>query len=368
MTTAIATTPTLEAQPLSLALDATAVTALAQSIDVRSPLTVAGFGQEIGRTAAGYADALLAEARASDIDDMGTQLNVVVAAAQSFNLDALDHGWARLPVIGPLVASLLRTKDRALSHFASLEGQIDMLIANIATTQSRLAERAATLDAIYVGVEKEHDELALHARAAEQRLCVLEVELAELRSTAEGPAASELAEAMAASMAALSKRVGDLSVLQHAALQTLPMIRMVQANNLVLIEKFATVQNLTVPAWKRAFLMALALHEQKGAVALANSIDDATNHFMRRNAEILRENAVATAKANQRMVIDVETLRDVHENVVQTLIEVRRANDEGAAKRGQAIAELGKLRLEMQNGLAAMPTMPSAQPGRLAAA
>jgi uncharacterized protein YaaN involved in tellurite resistance len=226
-------------------------------------------------------------------------------------LDALDHSWARLPIIGPLFASVLRTKDRALSHFASLEGQIDALIANIATTQSRLVERAATLDTMYVGVEQEHAELALHARAAEERLGALEVELAELRTAAEGPEATEIIAAMAASVAALSKRVGDLSVLQHAALQTLPMIRMVQANNMVLVEKFATVQNLTVPAWKRAFMMALALHEQKGAVALANSIDDATNHFMRRNAEILRENAVETAKANQRMVIDVETLRHV---------------------------------------------------------
>ncbi len=346
----------------SPAVDLVQARELAAQIDVKSPLTVANFGAAIGKTAGNYADELLQQARSSDLDDMGSKLNEVVVAAQSFDLDALDSKWTRLPVIGGLIGTIARTKARAMANFSSLEGQIEKLVTDIASAQVRLAHRAQTLDTMYKGVAEEHVQLALHARAAEIRLEELDTDLQTLRGSAKSPLEAELLASMEASTAALSKRLGDLSVLQHSALQTLPMIRMIQTNNLVLIEKFQTIQNLTVPAWKRAFMMALALHEQKDAVALANNIDDATNYFMRRNSEILHENAVATARANQRLVIDVETLRQVHENVVKTLTDVRKANLEGQAQRQQALTELVRLRADMQAGMISAPATAAALP------
>jgi uncharacterized protein YaaN involved in tellurite resistance len=130
------------------------------------------------------------------------------------------------------------------------------------------------------------------------------------------------------------------------------MVRMMQASNIVLLEKFETIQRLTLPAWKRTFVLALALNEQRDAVRLAGNIDDATNYFMRRNSEILHENAVETAKANQRLIIDVDTLRTVHDNVVKTLIDVRVAHEEGAQQRSEALAELARLRSDMAGSLA----------------
>ncbi len=106
-------------------------------------------------------------------------------------------------------------------------------------------------------------------------------------------------------------------------MQMLPMVRIIQSNNIALVDKFKTIRQLTLPAWKRAFVMALTLDEQKNAVELANTIDDATNSLMKRNAELLHQNSVATAKANQRLVVDVETLKHVHEEILQTLADVR---------------------------------------------
>jgi uncharacterized protein YaaN involved in tellurite resistance len=343
----------------SPSVDLTRARELAAQIDIKSPLTVTNFGAEIGKAAGNYADELLQQARSNDLDDMGSKLNEVVVAAQSFDLDAFDSKWTRMPLIGGLIGSIARTKARTMANFSSLEGQIEKLVGDIASAQIRLAHRAQTLDTMYKGVEEEHFQLALHASAAAIRLQELNDELQSLRLSASSPMEVELLASMEASASTLSKRVGDLSVLQHSALQTLPMIRMIQANNLVLIEKFQTIQNLTVPAWKRAFMMALALHEQKDAVALANNIDDATNYFMRRNSEILHENAVATARANQRLVVDVETLRLVHENVIKTLTDVRKANLDGQVQREQALTELVKLRADMQRSLVTPQTPPS---------
>ena len=333
-------------------IDELEANALAATIDVRSPLGVAGFGQEIGKTTSGYADQLLGQARAGDLDDMGGKLTEIVVAAQSFDLSSFDSKWARAPIVGGLVRQFVLTKEKAVARFASLEDQVEKLVANIEGTLDRLHARADSLETMYEGIADEHRVLALHVRAAELRIDALDREIEAARALASDLAAVETISALEGSRQALSKRIGDLSVLQHSALQTLPMIRMMQANNVVLLEKFQTIQRLTLPAWKRTFVLALALNEQRDAVKLANNIDDATNYFMKRNSEILHENTVSTARANQRLVVDVETLRVVHDNVVKTLIDVRAANEDGAAQRKAALADLAQLRQEMASGLA----------------
>jgi uncharacterized protein YaaN involved in tellurite resistance len=213
---------------------------------------------------------------------------------------------------------------------------------------------------MHTGVCEEHRGLELHMRAAQLRLTQVEGELATLRAdgTAEAMATATMAEA---SRNALEKRVADFAALRHSAFQTLPMIRIMQANNLALVEKFQTIQRLTLPAWKRSFTMAVALNEQRDAVKLADSIDDATNHFMRRNAELLHDNSIATAKANQRLAIDIDTLREVHAQVLETLDDVRGIHAEGAKARAGALVELERLRSEMAASFNAR-SRPSASP------
>ena len=301
---------------------------LADAIDLGSLSSVSAFGADVGRRTAEYADVLLDKARAADLDETGAKLNEVLATAQAFDLSAFDNRWARAPVVGGLFRAFAMSRQRAVARFASVQTQVDKLVASIESTGRRLAARAADLEAMHAGVTEEQRELDRHVRAGRLRL------------------AESADEGREGARAVLDKRVADLAVLSHSAGQSLPMIRVMQANNLLLLDKFHTLQRLTVPAWKRAFLLALALHEQRDAVQLANGIDDATNFFLRRNAELLHTSAVETAKANQRLVVDVDTLREVHGQVLRTLAEVRQVHIQGAKDRVETLAELDRLRLE----------------------
>ena len=135
----------------------------------------------------------------------------------------------------------------------------------------------------------------------------------------------------------------DLRTLQQSALQTLPMIRIIQSNNLMLVDKFYAIKNITLPAWKNQISLALSLNEQKNSVELANTIDDATNELLRRNAELLHDNSVKTAKANQRAVIDVETLEHVQNTLIKTVNDVIQIQKEGMQQRVQATEKLKSL-------------------------
>ena len=164
--------------------------------------------------------------------------------------------------------------------------------------QAGLALRVETLEQAFESVKQEHALLGAHVSAGEIGLQSLGKKLAHMNSMAQSdPVLAQEAQDLKDALAALEKRVADMRILQHAALQQLPMIRMVQANNRMLIEKFYTIKELTVPAWKRQFALALSLNEQNQAVQLANTIDDATNEFLRENARLLKNNTISTRQS-----------------------------------------------------------------------
>ena len=111
----------------------------------------------------------------------------------------------------------------------------------------------------------------------------------------------------------------------------------------MLVDKFYAIKNITLPAWKNQISLAISLQEQQNSVQLAKAIDDTTNDLLRRNAELLHQNSVDTAKANQRSVIDVETLEHVQNTLIKTVNDVIQIQKEGMQKRAEATVRLRAL-------------------------
>ena len=327
------------------------VVRLASTIDFYSPLSIQEFGSEVAERTAQYTNEILQQAHTTDLDQTGDRLTEIVIAAQKFDLDSLQGTVSSIPVVGKLLKHFARSKEKAIARFESVKAQVDKLVAQVESAAELLNRRSRDYQAMYEGVREEHVLLGRHVQAIEVRLAELEAEISKLDSPDSGLEASERAAVLESSRQQLSKRADDLRVLQHSAMQMLPMVRIIQSNSLSLIDKLMTIRQLTLPAWKRTFMLALTLEEHKNAVELATTIDDATNMMMRRNAELLHQNSIETAKANQRMVIDVDTLREVHETILRTLWDVRNEHQQGAAERRRAIAELDRLRAEMSDGV-----------------
>ena len=330
------------------------VARLAATIDFYSPISIQEFGSEVAERSAHYVDDILVKARAIDLDKTGEQLNQIVAAAKAFDLNSFDNPLTKKPVIGGLVKRFAMSKERAVARFENVKTQVDKLVGQVESTADLLNRRNRDFQAMYEGVREEYGLLSQHVEAIALRLADLEAELSGLDLSGDDLDVRERAAVLEASRNQLTKRADDMRVLQHAAMQMLPTVRIIQSNNLALVDKFQTIRQLTLPAWKRTFMLALTLDEQKSAVELASTIDDATNAMMRRNAELLHQNSVETARANQRLVIDADTLREVHEKILLTLAEVRREHEEGAGRRREAIGELGRLRAEMAEAVKAV--------------
>jgi len=319
-----------------------------------TPTSLMGFGKDVANKTTEFSTQLLDQVRNRDLDATGQTLGEVVRIARTLNLGKLG-ARSKLPIVGPLIDRMRASKGELVQKFSSTNQQIEHLMRDVTRQQDDLGKRVKDFDRMHEIVLDERRELGIHVAAGRLRLAALEADRRALEG-AEDPQSRTRRSELDNAMRLLDKRVGDLALLQHAADQSLPTIRMIQANAILLIEKFGAVRDITIPAWKRGFAIQLSLEEQKNAVELATAIDDATNEMMRNNARLLHENSVATAKANQRGVIDMETLQYVHDQLIQTVEDVRAIHREGIEKRRQAEADLVRMREDVHKRLAA-PTV-----------
>lgn len=340
--------------------DAQEILQVAAIIQPHDPATVADFGQAVSMHAAGYSDGLLDQVRNSDLDETGAKLSQVVQVARSLNVGPLSDNRSRLPVIGPLIDRFRLRAQNVRGKFDSTRQQIESLLAEVDTTSGNIRARTSALDEMFTAVSEEHRVLGIHVAAGRLRLSQLRTEADAIRGTVgNNPARLQELADLDAMNAALDKRIGDLQALQHSAMQALPMIRMIQASNRMLVDKFHTIRAITVPAWKREFMLSLTLNEQKNAVQLANTIDDTTNDLLKRNADLLHRNSVETARANQRLVIDVDTLKSVQQTLIKTVEDVLRIQHDGAQQRQQAAKEIEAMRVGLRSTLGRKPVSAS---------
>lgn len=325
---------------------------VASSINASNPLSVAEFGRDVSEHTSAYSDELLAQVRNRDLEEAGTKLTQVVTTARSLNLSGLSDQRSRLPVIGPLIDRIKGRSNNFMAEFESTSTQMERLVNEVAQTQDGLRSRINALEHMFGSVRDEHRMLGIHIAAGKRRLVELREEAETLRQNLNNdPTKVQGLSDLEALISNLDKRVGDLMALQQAAIQSLPTIRMIQANNQMLVDKFHTIQQITLPAWKKQFTLRLTLNEQRNAVELAENIDNATNELLVSNAKLLHKNSVETAKANQRLVIDIDALQAVQNTLIQTVEDVIRIQKEGVANRQQAEKQIQDMRIDLQRRL-----------------
>ncbi|WP_180145182.1 toxic anion resistance protein [Acinetobacter sp. YH12052] len=305
--------------------------------------SVAEYGKNIATKTSTYTDELLNLVQNKDLDATGQKLNQVVQVAQQLNTTSILNKSKSSGFFGGLLSKFKGAKQSFDQHFNTTKEQIDALVKEIETSQNGLKARVNTLDKMFEGVQDEYKQLGVYIAAGKLKEQEIQQEIARLTTQVQDQTTTQKVYDLNHLANNLEKRVSDLQILQQSAMQTLPMIRIIQSNNLMLVDKFYAIKNITLPAWKNQISLAISLQEQKNSVQLANSIDDATNDLLKRNADLLHQNSVDTAKANQRSVIDIDTLEHVQNTLIKTVNDVIQIQKEGVQKREEATTRIRAL-------------------------
>ncbi|MCR5834231.1 MAG: toxic anion resistance protein [Selenomonadaceae bacterium] len=317
------------------------VQSIKEGIDLTNTNTALSFGAPAQKEIAQFSDSILTKVRTKDSGEVGPLLNDLVSKVKGFDVTKKkDSFFSNLPIIG----SLIDKAEDMMQGYEKLSTQVEKIQAGLENAKLKMMEDLAMFDTLYKKNLTYFKELQLYIRAGEEKLDEMRtVTLPKLRvqaSESGDPMAVQVVNDFEQSVDRFEKKVHDLKLSKTLAIQTAPQIRLIQNNDRILVDRVQSAIYHTIPLWKNQMVIALGLSHQKETIELQRAVTDATNDLLRRNAEMLKQNSIDTAKANERGIVDIETVKKVNEDLISTIEETLRIQSEGRQKRQAAEKEL----------------------------
>ncbi len=324
------------------------VDAFAKQIDVSNTATVLQYGAGAQKKMADFSESALERVRTQDLGEAGDLIAGVVVELKSFDADEEKGLFGFFKKQANKVTALKARYDKA-------EANVNKIVGALENHQMALMKDAAMLDKLYELNLTYFKELTMYLLAGKKRLAeVREGELAEAVARAKASGRTEDAEAaqkLEASCNRFEKKLSDLDLTRMIAMQTAPQIRLVQNNEMLMVEKIQTTLVNTIPLWKSQMVLALGIANNEAALRAQSTVTDMTNELLKKNAEKLHQSTVEVARESERGIVDIETLRATNENLIQTFDEVMQIQAEGRQKRAEAEQEIRRMEAELKNKL-----------------
>lgn len=341
--------PSLTLEALS-AEERKAVLDFVDKIDVEDSRVVLSYGAAAQQQISAFSDKVLENVRTKDTNEVGDMLSKLVAEIKGFDVDDEKKGglfgWLKKSS-----SSVVEMKAR----YDKVEVNVDTIVTALRGHQEQLLKDITMLDEMYALNQKYFRELTLYIVAGEERLKTLrEQELPPLIAHAKetGDAAdAQRANDFAAMIDRFEKKIHDLKLSRMVSIQMGPQVRLMQNNDTILSEKIQSTIVNTIPLWKSQMVIALGMAHAQGALKAQQAVTDVTNDLLKKNAELLKTGTIETAKAAERGIIDIETVRAANVALIDTITEVQRIQTEGANARAQAQQELNRLEKELKDKL-----------------
>ena len=248
-----------------------------------------------------------------------------------------------------------RSVQELMTKYQKLSTQIDRIGIQLEHSKRGLIEDVHMLDKLYDQNKAYFQALNVYIAAAEiKRDEILNETIPALRQKAEASSdqmAYQEVNDMAQFLDRLEKRLYDLQLSRQITIQSAPQIRMIQQTNQTLAEKIQSSIMTSIPLWKNQIAIALTLNRQLKAVEAQKQVTKTTNDLLLKNSEMLKMNSIETAKENERGIVEIETLKQTQENLLQTIEETLRIQSDGRVKRKAAEVEIARMEEQLKQRL-----------------
>ncbi|WP_414039478.1 toxic anion resistance protein [Acidithiobacillus sp. M4-SHS-6] len=323
---------------------------LAGTLNEKSMDSIFDFGRDSGSSLAQTQEAFsqVRTLHTGDLDVAGKKMEMVLSLTRKYKVHAAENR-SRIPVVGRAVDYAKGFLFKTVNRMEAVGTQVDALSGELSSIQDSLRRQTTDFEQTFAQIQKEAHELGLHIAAGKLKQQQLEGRINELvAENSNNPLVQQELADIRNFVSRLDIRIGQFVAAQHSAFQTLAEIRLIQGNSQVVVERYYTIRDIVLPAWRRQLALRNGLNLQSTAIQIADAIDDTTQTLWVENAAILRKNVVESAKANQRLSIKHSTLRKVQDEIFAATREVVAANKEGANKRHSEEMEIPRMREEFR--------------------
>lgn len=314
---------------------------------------ITDYGKEVQDQMSRFTDEVIGNVKSKEVGEIGDTLQSLVTSLNSADPEKLSGD--KKPKIFRLFKKIKDSVFEMTAKYQEVSAQIGKIATKLENQENDLLKNNDMLDEMYTANQKYFQQLNTLIVGGQIRREELNKEMAALQANVDAGNADQMdvqnLQDMKAQADRLDHRLSDLMLTREITIQQAPQIRLIQNNNSVLSEKIHSSITTAIPLWKNQVAIALSLLSQKDAVKAQDAVANTTNELLKKNSEMLHESTVDVAKASQRGLVDVDTLKETQENLISTIQEVMQIQSEGTQKRQAIEGELAQMEDHLKTAL-----------------
>lgn len=323
-----------------------------KEIDIGNSQLVLEYGAGVQKKMSDFSDSTLSVIRTKDLGEVGDMISNLVVELKGFDASDEDKGILGFFKRGSKKTQLMR------ANYDKAENNVNFIVKSLENQQVTLMKDISTLDQMYDLNKNYYKEVSMYILAGKKKLA--DIKNKELPALSEKARLSGLQEDaqnlndLNNQIDRFEKKLHDLDLSRMISIQTAPQIRMVQNNNILMVEKIQSTIVNTIPLWKNQMVLALGVSHSNEAIRAQREVSNITNELLKKNADNLKMASIETAKESERGIVDIESLKHTNEALISSLDEVMKIQVESRAKRKEAENEIARLENELKNKMIEM--------------
>ncbi len=313
------------------------IESFSKKIDITNHELVLQYGAAAQKKIAAFSDATLERVRTKDSGFAGEMLTDLISELQGFSTENTDFANKSAWRIRRMISKLK-------AQYSKVSTNITTIVDHLEEHQLTLMQDIKVLTGLYDRNQLYFKELSMYIMAGQRRLEYLRAtRLQELRQVAENSPSLYNTQAYrdyADACDRFEKKLHDLLLSRTISMQFATQIRLLQNNDSILLEKIQSTIVNTIPLWTNQMVLALGIANATNAMRAQRAVTDVTNKLLRSNADRLKASTIELARESERGIVDIETLTQTNQMLIDTITEVQQIQAAGREQRNNAEAEM----------------------------
>lgn len=325
---------------------------ISNDIDPKDNNGLIMYGTNLQNDMAQFSNQILDDIKSKNAGEIGKSLSELMVQLKSIDPNDLNP---KKNIFTKLFKQTKNAVDNVMAQSQTVASNVDNITRELDMHKSNLIRDIEYLDGLYEKNQDYFKEVSIYIEGAKRKRDQLRNEnipaLKEKTQNSDNHLIAQEIADVEQFVDRLDKKIHDLQVSRQVSIQTASQLRIIQNVNQTTVEKIQSAILNSVPIWRNQLSIALTLFRQKNAIESANLMTEMTNEMLKTNASMLKQNAIETAKQNERGIIDIETLKQTQRDVIETVRTTIDTQREGSLKRQQIEKELELLEEDLKQHL-----------------
>lgn len=304
---------------------------LTSEIVLSDPNTIVNFGRESAEQLSKCADTIITTYDSSYLSKTSDMMKHLTAIMKKFDKEEIKKIEKEPNALEKLFNRSIEKMDKIVTKYNGVTTDIEKICTQLKVYEREIQVSNRDINRLYQANIDYYKTLVGYILAAEDGLKQVDDYKQQLQNTfyENGDPASQLEiKSVDDARQLLEQRILDLKSAETVALQSLPLLKSKEYNNLALSRKIQSAFIITLPIFKNAISQALLSKQQRVQAQALQALDDTTNELWKKNVQASVENMQLATKLGSTSAIKIETLEQTWDAIMKGIDDTNKLRTE----------------------------------------